>query len=62
MPSYHVVGSFLARRGYWQTFMKVHDAPSPEMAKEWAYSEIGGCHSVKRALIRINSVAPSPAA
>ncbi len=58
MPSYRVVGAFLARRGYWQVFTKEHDAPSPEVAREWAFSEIGGCHGVKRSLIRIDSVAP----
>ena len=61
MPSYRVVGSFLARRGYWQPFTKEHDAPSPETAREWAYSEIGGCHGVKRHLVRIDSVGPAPA-
>jgi len=56
---YRVVGSFLARRGYWQPFAKEHDAPTPEIAREWAYSEIGGCHGVKRHLIRIDSVGPA---
>ena len=60
VPRFRVVGSFLARRGYWQPFAKEHDAPSPEVAREWAYSEIGGCHGVKRQLIRIDSVAPAP--
>ena len=59
LPSYRVVGAFLARRSYWQGFTKEHDAPSPEIAREWAYSEIGGCHGVKRHLVRIDSVAPS---
>ncbi|HTT17261.1 MAG TPA: 50S ribosomal protein L18Ae [Thermoplasmata archaeon] len=59
MPSYRVAGAFLARRGYWQPFTKEHDAPTPELAREWAYSEIGGCHGVKRPLIRIDSVAPT---
>lgn len=57
MPQFKVEGSFYARRGYWQTFTKVHDAHSAEVAREWALSEIGGCHHVKRSRIRINSVA-----
>jgi len=61
LPKYTVVGSFLARRGYWQPFVKEHDAPSPEVAREWAYSEIGGCHGVQRRWIRIEKVAESPA-
>ncbi len=61
VPIYRVSGSFLARRGYWQPFTKDHDAPTPEVAREWAYSEIGGCHGVKRQLIRIDSVAAAPA-
>lgn len=60
MPTYRVAGSFLARRGYWQPFAKEHEAPTAEIAREWAYSEIGGCHGVKRQLIRIDSVAESP--
>jgi ribosomal protein L20A (L18A) len=60
LPKYLVAGSFFARRGYWQPFTKEHDAPSPETAREWAYSEIGGCHGVKRRGIRIDSVTESP--
>ena len=60
MPKYRVIGSFLARRGYWQPFSKEHDAPSPETAREWAYSEIGGCHGVPRRRIRIDSIVESP--
>jgi len=56
MPQFKVQGSFYARRGYWQPFTKVHDAQSSEVAREWALSEIGGCHHVKRSQIRINSV------
>ena len=56
MPMFSVQGSFYARRGYWQTFTKVHDADSPATATHWALSEIGGCHNVKRHLIRIVSV------
>ncbi len=61
MPQFVVVGSFLARRGYWQPFSKLHEADSPATAREWALSEIGGCHHVKRQLIRIESVSPAPA-
>jgi ribosomal protein L20A (L18A) len=56
MPTFTVVGSFYARRGYWQAFTKRHDADSAETAREWALSEIGGCHRVKRHEIRIASV------
>jgi ribosomal protein L20A (L18A) len=60
LPKYRVLGSFLARRDYWQPFSKEHDAPSPEIAREWAYSEIGGCHGVQRRRIRIDSIVESP--
>lgn len=56
MPLYTVVGSFYARRGYWQAFTKRHEADSEATAREWAVSEIGGCHHVKRHQIRIDSV------
>jgi ribosomal protein L20A (L18A) len=62
MPLYIVSGSFYARRGYWQPFSKQHDADSEAAAREWAVSEIGGCHHVKRHQIRIDSVAPAPTA
>jgi ribosomal protein L20A (L18A) len=56
MPMYTVAGSFYARRGYWQPFTKQHDAESEAQAREWAVSEIGGCHHVKRHQIRIDSI------
>lgn len=56
MATWSVTGEFLARRADWQTFTKVHDAPSAEQAKEWALSEIGGCHGVKRTSIHIHDV------
>jgi len=56
VPTFSVRGSFYARRGYWQTFTKEHDAETQETALHWALSEIGGCHNVKRHLIRIDSV------
>lgn len=56
MPQFKVQGSFYARRGYWQSFTKLHDADSSDVAREWALSEIGGCHHVKRSQIRIHSV------
>jgi ribosomal protein L20A (L18A) len=62
VPTFSVRGSFYARRGYWQAFTKVHDADSQETALHWALSEIGGCHNVKRHLIRIESVSEVPAA
>lgn len=62
MPQFKVQGSFYARRGYWQSFAKVHDADSEAVAREWALSEIGGCHHVKRSGIRIHSVVEVPPA
>jgi ribosomal protein L20A (L18A) len=61
MPLFTVTGEFLARRADWQKFTKTHEADSPEQAREWALSEIGGCHGVRRALIRVHSVAPASA-
>ncbi len=56
MPHWTVIGTFQARRASWQKFTKTCEAPTPEQAREWALSEIGGCHGVRRALIRIESV------
>jgi ribosomal protein L20A (L18A) len=61
MGAFVVSGSFYARRGDWQPFRKQHEADSPEQAREWALSEIGGCHHVKRHLIKIDSVQPAEA-
>ncbi len=61
IPMYTVHGSFYARRGYWQPFMKQHEADTMENALHWALSEIGGCHGVKRHLIRIDTVAEETA-
>jgi ribosomal protein L20A (L18A) len=65
MPTFRVKGSFYARRDFWQSFTKEHDADSADIATHWAVSEIGGCHGVKRHLIRIDSVSeitvPPPA-
>jgi ribosomal protein L20A (L18A) len=57
VPTYSVKGSFYARRDYWQSFTKQHEADTSDTAVHWALSEIGGCHNVKRHLIRIESVA-----
>ncbi len=62
MTVYRVVGTFYARRNYWQPFTKNHEAETPELAREWALSEIGGCHGVKRQHVRIASVSEVPAA
>ncbi len=59
MPHWTVEGSFYARRGYWQRFSKHCEADSAEIAREWALSEIGGCHGVKRHQIRISQIAES---
>lgn len=56
MPHWTVTGTFQARRATWQKFSKTCEADSPDQAREWALSEIGGCHGVRRALIRIESV------
>jgi ribosomal protein L20A (L18A) len=57
VPTYAVRGSFYARRDFWQKFTMEHDADTEATAVHWALSEIGGCHGVKRHLIRIDSVA-----
>ena len=56
MPVYTVTGSFYARRDFWQPFTKRHAADDEALALEWALSEIGGCHHVRRHDIRIESV------
>jgi ribosomal protein L20A (L18A) len=56
VPHWSVTGTFLARRWDWQKFVKSCEAPSAEQAKEWALSEIGGCHGVNRTRIRITAV------
>jgi ribosomal protein L20A (L18A) len=56
MARWAVSGTFLARRYDWQPFTKSCDAPNSDQAREWALSEIGGCHGVKRTRIRIASV------
>ena len=56
MPRWSVHGTFLARRATWRPFTKTCEAPSADQAKEWVLSEIGGCHGVRRSLIRIDSV------
>ncbi len=62
MPVYRVEGTFYARRDFWQPFSKSHEADTPELAREWALSEIGGCHGVKRQHIRIGSVTENSSA
>ncbi|MFZ0891232.1 MAG: 50S ribosomal protein L18Ae [Thermoplasmata archaeon] len=62
MANWSVTGTFYARRGAWQGFTKHCEAPSAEQATEWAYSEIGGCHHVKRRQIRITAVAEEASA
>jgi ribosomal protein L20A (L18A) len=61
MPQWSVHGTFLARRATWQSFTKTCEAPNAEQAKEWALSEIGGCHGIRRSLIRVESVAEAAA-
>ncbi len=60
MPHYTVTGTFLARRGFWQPFAKSCEASHADQAREWALSEIGGCHHVKRSLIRLTKVEELP--
>lgn len=60
MARWAVTGTFLARRADWQKFTKTCEASSADQAKEWALSEIGGCHGVQRRRIRISSVAEVP--
>ena len=54
MPLWKIEGSFYARRGFWQVFRKECEAASEAAAREWALSEIGSCHHVKRHQIRID--------
>jgi ribosomal protein L20A (L18A) len=61
MPKWTVRGSFYARRGYWQVFTKECDATTDAAAREWALSEIGSCHHVRRQYIRIDEIAASNA-
>jgi ribosomal protein L20A (L18A) len=61
MPLWTVAGKFYARRNYWQAFTMRHEADTKETATHWALSEIGGCHHVKRHLIRIESVTEAAA-
>ncbi|MCI4363383.1 MAG: 50S ribosomal protein L18a [Thermoplasmata archaeon] len=53
---FSVAGSFRARRGYWQPFVMARAAASEAAAREKVLSELGSCHGVKRALVRIDSV------
>lgn len=61
MPRWTVVGSYLARRDYWQTFTKEVEAVSESAAREVALSQLGGSHRVRRQLVRIASVRPGHA-
>jgi ribosomal protein L20A (L18A) len=61
MAHWSVSGQFFARRADWQQFTKTCEAPSAAQAREWALSEIGGCHGVNRTRIRIDSVTEVPA-
>jgi ribosomal protein L20A (L18A) len=62
MAAWTVEGAFYARRGYWQRFRKQCRVESDAAAREWALSEIGSCHHVKRHQIRIEKVTPEPSA
>ncbi|MGI0070734.1 MAG: 50S ribosomal protein L18Ae [Thermoplasmata archaeon] len=59
MPKWTIEGAFYARRGYWQRFRKECDAATDAAAREWAFSDIGSRHHVKRHQIRIDQLAPS---
>jgi ribosomal protein L20A (L18A) len=61
MGRYSVVGSYLARRGFWQSFTKQLEASNAAAAQERAVSQLGGSHGVARRLIRIESVDELPA-
>lgn len=56
MGEWKVSGAFLARRHYWQSFHKTCEAADAGAAREWAFSQIGGCHRVRRVQIRIDTV------
>ncbi|HZY71400.1 MAG TPA: 50S ribosomal protein L18Ae [Thermoplasmata archaeon] len=57
MATFTIQGRYLARRGFYQTFRSSCEAPDAAHAREWALSEIGGCHHVPRRSIVIESVA-----
>jgi ribosomal protein L20A (L18A) len=61
MSKWKIQGSFYARRDYWQRFSKECDAATAEAAREWALSEIGSCHHVKRHQIRIDQLSAAEA-
>ena len=60
MPHWAISGRFLARRDDWQKFRKTCEAPTAAQAREWVLSEIGGCHHVRRTLIKVDEVAEVP--
>jgi ribosomal protein L20A (L18A) len=51
-----VTGTYLARRGCWQSFTKQFEATNEAGARERALSEVGSSHHVKRSLVRLSSV------
>jgi ribosomal protein L20A (L18A) len=53
-------GEFYDRRDHWQRFQMACEAPTVAAARERILSSIGGCHGVKRALIRLFDVVPAP--
>ncbi|MCI4346021.1 MAG: 50S ribosomal protein L18a [Thermoplasmata archaeon] len=61
MGEFDVAGSFRARRGYWQPFVMARSASNEAAAREKVLSELGSCHGVKRALVRIETVTERPA-
>ncbi len=61
MAVWSVVGSFLARRGYWQPFSMHLSAEGADAARERAFSRIGGCHGIGRRWVRITTVSEETA-
>lgn len=61
MADWSVEGSFLARRGYWQTFTLHLTAEGADAAREKAFSRIGGCHGVGRWSVHIDTVSEGSA-
>jgi len=55
MSEFRVTGRFVARDG-WQAFEKRLEAPNESVAREYALSEFGSKHNLKRTQVDIEEV------
>ena len=55
MSEFRVTGRFAARGG-WQSFEKRLEAPNADVAREYALSEFGSKHNLKRTQVDIEEV------